>query len=103
MPTTFEIFPSIGIARVGNSNNHFVFAGEATFNAPRRDAAGALLRQAAEFRVYRCDRDATGKLLTAQEMTMANATIEWTAHIANRKAAAQNFRKPGRRNNSTGN
>jgi L-Lysine epsilon oxidase N-terminal/L-lysine epsilon oxidase C-terminal domain len=103
MPVRFEIYPAIGIARVGNSNEHFVFNGPASSNGQRRDAAGALLRQAAEFRIYKCERDAAGQLIRADEMTSANAAIQWSVHVSNRKAAAKQFRGSGRRNNSTGN
>ena len=102
MPVRFEIHPAIGIARVGTSNQHFVFAGPASANLPRRDASG-LIRQAAEFRIYRCDRDDSGRLTQAEEMTTANASIQWSVHVANRKAVARRFNGGGRRNNSTGN
>jgi L-Lysine epsilon oxidase N-terminal/L-lysine epsilon oxidase C-terminal domain len=104
MPFRFEIHPAIGIARVGNADGHFVFAGPGSSNASRRDAATKrLLRQAAEFRVYRCDRDATGALTSAQEVTSADAEITWSVHVANRKAAGRRFLGgAGRRNNSSG-
>ena len=64
MATTFEIHPSIGIARVGNSQQHFV-GPEPDTSPPTqyRDAAGELLRQAARFRVFECERDEEGVLL----------------------------------------
>jgi L-Lysine epsilon oxidase N-terminal/L-lysine epsilon oxidase C-terminal domain len=103
MAVRFEIHPSIGVARVGTSNRHFVFAGPASANEPRRDATG-VIRQAAEFRVYRCERDATGRVIQAEEVTAANATIRWSVHVANRKATARRFSLgSGRRNNATGN
>src|SRR5262245_41931336 len=104
MPVQFEIHPAIGIARAGTSDQHFVFAGPASDNAPRRDGAGNLLRQAAEFRVYRCERDVSGQMISAVEMTTANSAIQWTVHVVNRKATAvRRFLGNGRRNNSTGN
>lgn len=99
MPTRFEIFPAIGIARFGNSPNHFIFDGPAGATAPRRDAGG-LLKQAVEFRVYRVDRDAAGKITAAVEVP---GPIRWTVHVANRKAAGRRFKDDGRRNNATGN
>src|SRR5262245_13766062 len=70
MPTTYEIHPSIGMARVGTSARTFV-GPEPDGNAPDsyRDNAGNLLRQAARFRVFQCDRDASGKLTEAAEVT----------------------------------
>lgn len=100
MPTRFEIFPAIGIARFGNSLDHFVFDGPASANAPRRDGGGAMLKQAVEFRVYRVDRDASGKITAAAEVP---GPVRWTVHVANRKAAAKRFSSGGRRNNATGN
>src|SRR4051812_46206659 len=103
MAVQFEIYPAIGIARVGNSDRHFVFSGPASDNLPRRDpATGLLLRQAVEFRVYRCERDPAGRITKADEVDIANGAIQWAVHVANRKAAAPNFGAPGRRNNSTG-
>lgn len=106
--STLEIFPAIGIARVGKSSDFFV--GPESDQPPdlrRRDANGNLLRQAARFRIYECDRDAAGKLIAAAEITSAQAIIEWSVHLVNRKAAAENFRngRPDgtRRNNAAGN
>ena len=102
MPVRLEIHPAIGVARVGTSNSHFIFAGPASDNAPRRDPSG-LIRQAVAFRVYRCDRDNSGRLTHAEEVTSASASIQWSVHVANRKAAAMRFGGGGRRNNATGN
>jgi hypothetical protein len=100
LTTRFEIHPSIGIARVGTS--------AATFTGPEpgepapttfRDAEGALLRQAARFRVFECERDERGTLLSASEVNPDEADISWTVHLVNRKAASNKFqgvqRNPG--------
>jgi hypothetical protein len=82
------IFPSIGVARVGNSA-HDWFLGPEVPNPPPadpasyRDATGALKRQAARFRVY--GLNAEGRIVS--ELTAADAEIRWTAHLANKKAA----------------
>lgn len=92
MATAYEIHPAIGIARAGNSTDFFV--GPEPGGAPParyRDGGGSLLRQAARFRILRCDRDAHGVLRSATEVTAAHATIEWTVHLANGKAAAPEF------------
>jgi hypothetical protein len=86
------IHPSIGIARVGNSPDGCFYGPEVTDPAPHpagfyRDGNGALKRQSARFRIY--GLDAGGKPLA--ELTAANATITWTVHLANKKAAWYEF------------
>jgi len=106
MPVRFEIHPAIGIARVGTSDQHFIFDGQNSTTTSRRDATAdrKMLRQAAEFRVYKCTRDAAGKLQAADEISTTGATINWSVHVANRKATAPRFlsRGSGRRNGATG-
>ncbi|WP_338693279.1 LodA/GoxA family CTQ-dependent oxidase [Bradyrhizobium sp. 26S5] len=86
------IHPSIGIARVGNSHDGSFYGPEVTDPEPHpkgfyRDGTGALKRQAARFRVYGLDAD--GKPLA--ELTTGNATIDWTVHLANKKASWYEF------------
>jgi hypothetical protein len=86
------IHPSIGIARVGNSPDDWFYGPEVTDPLPHppgfyRDANGALKRQAARFRIFGLDAD--GKPLA--ELTAANASIIWTVHVANKKAAWYEF------------
>src|SRR4051812_44018601 len=58
---TYEVHPAIGIARVGNSKQpDGYFPGPEPGEGPPasyRDAAGKLKRQAARFRMFRCERD----------------------------------------------
>jgi len=108
MPTTFEIFPPIGIARVGTSQEFFIGPEPDTpLDLVRRDPSGNLRRQAARFRVYECDRDATGMLIGAREITADAAHIRWSVHLVNRKAAAREFgggsTAARRRNGASGN
>ena len=86
MPVTFEIHPSIGISRVGTSEDFFIGPepGEPP-PAKYRDERGKLLRQAARFRVFECERDDSGGLVRADDVT-GSAKVEWTVHVANRKA-----------------
>jgi hypothetical protein len=82
-----EIHPAIGIARMGNSEEFFV-GPEVVEPAPMphgfyRDAAGALKRQAARFRVY--GYNAAGEVVG--ELTADTADVTWSVHVANRKAS----------------
>lgn len=103
MPIGFEIHPTIGIARIGASDGFF-FGPEPDQPPPTayRDAGG-ILRQAARFRVFGVERDNTGRIVSAREITAADADIEWTVHLANRKATAFKVSEPReRRNNALG-
>jgi len=93
VPTTFEIHPAIGIARVGTSADGFFVGPEPGAKPPTtyRDPAGNLLRQAARFRVFRVSRAADGTLRSASEITAAEGHVEWTVHLVNAKGAAEEF------------
>jgi hypothetical protein len=104
MPVQFEIHPTIGISRLGTSDGFFI--GPEPDRPPPtsyRDEGG-ILRQAARFRIFRVERAATGAVVTANEITSDTADIEWTVHLANRKATAFRMlqQAPVRRNNATG-
>lgn len=87
------IYPAIGIARVGNSDEEWFLGPEVPDPSPEkpgfyRDATGALKRQAARFRIY--GLNAAGEAvaeLTGDEHT----EIAWTVHLANLKAAWYEF------------
>jgi hypothetical protein len=104
MAISYEISPSIGIARVGSSGNFFL-GPEPGLAPPNsyRDGSGLLLRQAARFRVFRCDRDAAGRITAFNEITAAQAKIHWKAHVVNRKPSVPNFLGGGLRNSSEAN
>ena len=84
-----KIFPTIGIARVGNSQERDgFFIGPEGIAPPgpsdeRRftDAAGAVLRQAARFRVYAFD----AKDAVLGELTAEQADLTWSVSLANKK------------------
>ncbi len=95
MGTAFRIYPPIGIARLGNSPDEFFVGPESPGhgfvpapNGQYRDVQQRIRRQGARFRIYECQFDeATPELLTAvREITAAEATIEWSVHLANNKA-----------------
>ncbi|RKG77386.1 hypothetical protein D7W79_15375 [Corallococcus exercitus] len=89
--TQFAIYPSIGVARVGNSPDGYFFGPELP-GAPRdrgayRDTSGRIKRQAARFRVY--GLDARGQVV--KEITAHDAHITWKVEVANKKAAWFDF------------
>ena len=86
------IHPAVGIGRVGNSESSFFFGPEVPGALPHapdgvKDAAGAVARQAARFRVY--GLDAAG--LPVRELTASEADIAWHVNVANSKAAWYEF------------
>jgi len=88
-----RIFPGIGIARVGNSPDEFFIGPESPLEEPNpsgkfKDALGRVKRQAARFRIYAYDQGGT----VIKELTGSDATIEWTAHLANKKSSYYNFK-----------
>ncbi|MGH9931318.1 MAG: LodA/GoxA family CTQ-dependent oxidase [Pyrinomonadaceae bacterium] len=89
---TIEIHPSIGVARLGNSPNEFFIGPEkpgeqSPPTGGYKDAEGRIKRQAARFRVF--GYDAQGKLV--KEITSDDASITWTARLANKKAEWKQF------------
>lgn len=86
------VHPSIGIARVGNSPDSMFFGPEVPGTLPVapdgfKDAAGAMARQAARFRIY--GYDDRGEVV--RELTATDASITWTVSVANKKAAWYDF------------
>lgn len=85
MATIYRIHPAIGIARVGNSDEFFIGPeriGERPFpDGGFKDAQCRVKRQAARFRIFAHHDDGS-----FTEVTDAEADIDWTVHLANRKA-----------------
>jgi hypothetical protein len=93
MSITYQIHPSIGIARIGSSNEYFLgpeFGFPADFPPSEgiRDRQGAIRRQAARFRVFRVQRGAGGRVWAA-EIKPSDVRIIWTVQLANRKAVGR--------------
>jgi L-lysine 6-oxidase len=108
MATRYEIHPSIGIARLGNSLESFYLAPETIGGLPRecdangnpiivngapkwverfKDEDGRIKRQGAQFKLYAYD--SANPKDPGREVTLADADvegIEWTVHLANKKA-----------------
>jgi hypothetical protein len=87
------IYPPIGVMRVGNSKDEYFIGPEVKApqpdcsDDPYRDETGKLKRQAAKFRIY--GFNAAGKAV--KELTLDDADIEWTAHLANQKSSWYEF------------
>lgn len=99
MKTIFRIYPAIGIARLGNSQQAFFIGPEAPGivpPSPYRDAEGKIKRQAARFRIYAFERDEFGQEVCKREVVMtANIQIEWQVQLGNRKAMGDRFPPDG--------
>ena len=90
--TEFRIYPSIGVARVGDCKDSFLIGPEAPGvvpSAPFRGADKGLKPQAARFRIYKVEIDANENEAVVEEVIAGGDTkIEWSVSLANRKAAA---------------
>jgi hypothetical protein len=88
------IYPSIGIARVGNSPEEYFLGPEVPDPAPLpsgsyRDAAHRLERQASRFRIYGVN--AKGEIVRELTGGVTDVEITWTVQLANTKAAWYGF------------
>lgn len=88
---TIKIFPSIGIARLGNSPDEFFIGPEipGDHTPPSggyKDSSCRIKRQAARFRVFGYEAGVLKK-----EITTDNAEIKWTVELANTKADKKKF------------
>jgi hypothetical protein len=104
MAVSYEIHPSIGVARVGDSADDYFLLEDSlsatTFSYRSHD--GRLKRQGARFHVFRCERDESGSLQRAIQVSTADAEIIWTVHLVNRKGVGRLSTRAGRRNSATG-
>jgi hypothetical protein len=96
MAKLYKIHPAIGIARVGDSSEHFVGPEIPGVPASPPDGNfkqhGKIKRQAARFRVYEYeDTDPTVPPIEINSSTAQVRHIEWTVHVANRKAVWYKF------------
>src|SRR5690349_7898831 len=93
----FKIFPSIGVARLGGSKSSFFICPESEYSLGVeldiagvekeieyfKDGQGLIKRQGARFRVFELDPDSN----EYKPADMTKLTVEWTAHLVNKKAA----------------
>ncbi|MFD5542317.1 LodA/GoxA family CTQ-dependent oxidase [Streptomyces sp. NPDC127079] len=93
-----KIHPAIGVARVGNSKEKPFIGPESPDQNPAdlgsyKDGSGAIRRQAARFRVY--GYNAAGEVVRELKPGEAGVSeIQWTVHLANKKAAWYQFHVP---------
>ena len=89
--TEYRIYPSIGIARVGDSTNGFLIGPEAPGVVPAGPFRGndkGIKPQAARFRIYKVNIDDNENETVLEEVVAGdNTRIEWSVNLANRKAA----------------
>src|SRR5258708_34047920 len=95
MAWPFKIFPSIGVARIGNNRSN---SPEDFYVGPEipnkvivpsngyKDSSGQVRRQAGRFRIYGWENG-----VFMGEITSAVANITWTVELANTKAAFNRF------------
>src|SRR6202047_4104353 len=88
-----QIYPGVGIARLGNSPNEFFIGPETPGQAVApvggfKDKGGWIKRQAARFRLYAFDKDniCLGEITTGDPID-----IIWTVHLANAKPSFNTF------------
>jgi len=101
----FRIYPSIGVARLGNDLTQFYIGSETPghpgfdVDAQGNETAIArykvdddqIKRQAARFRLFDVPNDGTAP---REAQLPAGATVEWTVHLVNKKAAVDRTSGP---------
>ena len=99
MARNFRIFPSIGVARIGDSLSDYYIGPEAPQldfvpSDGNRDTNRHIKRMAARFRVYEFDEDTPVREVTQNDPNIEH--IEWEVHLANTKATKKclNFGVP---------
>src|SRR5687768_12979576 len=104
MPPTLKIHPAVGVARVGDAPGPG-FIGPEIPGVPAnwdfdtasfgkfKDEQGRIKRQGVRFRIYKWDENGSliGEIVVGEGDVVA---IEWTVHIANRKASYFRFEGP---------
>lgn len=87
--THLAVYPPLGCARLGSSDEHFlapeVPGGGPPLGFDYKDDQGRVKRQAVRFRVYGFDGDNAVREFTADDPDVAS--LEWTVHVANKKAS----------------
>lgn len=97
MGKRYKIYPGIGIARIGNSNEWHIGPESPSDplggllkdgkRLPFKDSDGLIKKQGVRFRVYEFNDDEVVDEVTASSFVK----IQWTVHLANKKAASKVF------------
>ncbi|MEM7029311.1 MAG: LodA/GoxA family CTQ-dependent oxidase [Chloroflexota bacterium] len=88
MTTHYAIYPPLGCARLGNSDEFFLgpeVPGCIPPDFDYKDEQGRIKRQAVRFRVYAFDGDNVERELTLDDDDVVS--IQWTVYVANTKAS----------------
>ena len=89
--TEYRIYPSIGIARIGDCRDSFMIGPEApgmVSSGPFRGDDQGIKPQAARFRIYKVDIDANeNEAVTEEIVAGGDIELEWSVNLANSKAA----------------
>jgi hypothetical protein len=109
--TVYKIHPAIGVARVGNHETAFFVGPEAPGSSGVEidaggvetplvsyKADGRVKRQAARFRVFCYEQDASGNLRLVGEVG-PEVQVEWNVDLVNRKAALDRSVRPAQPRN----
>jgi hypothetical protein len=85
------IYPPVGIARIGNSPEHFLAAEQPGVSIVPdggfKDSQGRIKKEVARFRVYALDEDGNA----IGEITASKYEVEWRVEVANVKPAWYEF------------
>ncbi len=93
---TYAIHPALGVARLGNADadpadpSSYYLGAESQYQVPNagkpyKTASGQIKKQAQRFRIYEFEGGTATREITLGESDVAS--IEWTVHLQNRKAA----------------
>src|SRR5436309_2828667 len=92
MPTIYKIHPTIGIARLGDADPDQYYVGpeipgrSAELDHASFRAGGKILPQGARFRIFAYETSTPDAEPQEVAVGGAIAAIEWTVHLANKKA-----------------
>ena len=100
---TYAIHPALGVARVGNAvvdiadTSTWYLGAESPYEVPNKDKpykiGTQVKKQAQRFRIYEFENGQATREITLQQGDVTG--IEWTVHLANRKAALHTDVPPG--------
>src|SRR5262245_1951796 len=100
---TYAIYLALGIARVGNAvveikdSSTWYLAADSPYKGTNKGQSykigTQIKKQAQRFRIYEFEGGQATREITLRESDIAS--IEWTVHLANRKAALNTSQPPG--------